>query len=341
MAHPDIENRTAFALVHLFLSDEEARTVVVVLVQATYDIETGRGLVPAANQPEPLIEGLTWGRDSADSSYRWEPIFAFVKPGTDVVLTGHAVPPRLGALETQVVFRVGPVGKVLRVLGDRWWVKSGGAILATAPRPFEQIPLTYERAFGGWDRSHSDPSRHTFEPRNPVGRSFRGPGGSFEEGLALPNIEDPGDPLRTWGQVVTPAGVGFTAPHWAPRPAFAGTYDEVWQRERMPRLPQDFDRRFYQGASPGLIAPGYLRGDEPVLVEGASVFRRLSFQLPGRPAPQCRIALRRGEVCPTLNLDTVVVDADVPRVFMQYRGHAVLKDGPHEVRGIEVWEEGG
>lgn len=341
MAHPEIENRTSFALTHLFLSDEEARSVLVVVVQASYDIDPGRGLVPAANQPEPELEGETWGKDSAVSSYRWEPVFAFVKPATDVVLLGHALPSRLGASETQVVFRVGPVGKVLRVVGDRWWVKSAGAIAATAARPFDRIPLTYERAFGGWDRSHADPAQHAFEARNPIGCGFRMPSGAFQEGIALPNIEDPGDPLRTWGQVVTPTGVGFTSPHWWPRPLLAGTYDEDWQRERMPRLPKDFDRRFFQGASPGLVAPGYLRGDEPVLVEGASAFRRLSFQLPARPAPECRIRLRNDEVCPKMELDTVVIDADLPRVVLQYRGHVVLREGPHEVRAIDVLERGG
>lgn len=341
MAHPDIENRTSFALEHLFLNNEEARLVFVALVQATFDLEPGRGLIPSPNQPGPAFEGETWGRDSAVSSYRWEPVFAFVKPTTDVVLIGHALPSRLGATETQVVFRVGPVGKVLRVVGDRWWVRSGGAVMATAPRPFEQIPLTYERAFGGWDRSHPEPARHTFEARNPVGRGFRGPDGLFEEGLALPNIEDPGEPIQRWGQAVTPVGVGFTSPHWWPRATLAGTYDEVWQRERMPRLPKNFDRRFFQAASSGLVTPTYLRGDEPVLVEGASAFRRLSFHLPGRAAPQCRVEVRNGKASLDMKLDTVVVDADVPRVVLQYRGHIELKEGPHEVRSIEVSDVGG
>jgi hypothetical protein len=260
-----------------------------------------------------------------------------MKPATDVALIGHAVAPRRGATEVSVVLRAGPVGKVVRVVGDRGWARSGGAITATRPQQFDRIPLIYERAFGGWDRSHPDPSRHTFEPRNPVGTGFRAPGGAFEEGARLPNLEDPDQPLTHYGQVVPPAGFGFTSPSWQPRASLAGTYDEAWLRERMPLLPRDFDRRFFNAASPGLVAPGYFAGDEPVLVENASTEGRISFRLPGAKAPRCLVELRRrGDAELETKLDTVVIDTDNDKVFLMYRAHVRLPESAHDVRSIVV-----
>jgi hypothetical protein len=345
MPHAAVDNRTPFACEHLFLADEEGRTVLVVLVQATFSIVGGAALVLAEKQVSPSVDGEVSPPDpprdarwsSPVASYRIEPAFAFVKPATDVVLLGHAQAGGRPVTDLQVTFRVGPVGKTLLVVGDRFWVKASGATAATRPQPFIRMPIVYERAFGGWDRSHPDPARYTFEARNPVGVGFRSADGRFEEGLRLPNIEDPSGPLQRFGQVVAPAGVGFVSPDWQPRASFAGTYDERWMKERMPLLPADFDRRFFNAASPGLVAPGYLAGDEPVLVDNASPGGRLSFRLPGWGPPGCRVVLReRRDVRPELKLDTVVVDADLERVLLLYRGHVPLPDGPHDVRAISV-----
>jgi hypothetical protein len=339
MGHPAIENKTPFALETLFVSDEEGRPLLVPLVQATYEIVSGRSLVLADQQPPPSLTGERWDSRAEVSSYKVEPAYAFIKPATDVVLVAHAQDPVRPVPELQVTFRVGPVGKVLRVVGDRFWVRSAGATGATRPLPFTRLPLSYERAFGGWDPSHPDPAHHTFEPRNPVGMGFRASGSRFEEGVQLPNIEDPGDPVRRWGQVVSPAGVGFLSPDWQPRAAFAGTYDEAWTKDRMPLLPKNFDRRFFNAASPGLMAPGYLRGDEPVLVENASPHGRLSFRLPGISPPRCRVELAMREDAELeLRLDTVLVDADADRVHLLYRAHVALRDGPHDVRTIALEE---
>jgi hypothetical protein len=339
MGHAAIENRTSLAFQPLFLADEEGRPLLALVVQATYEIVAGRALSLAQEQAPPIIEGVLYGADAASSSYRLEPVFAFVKPATDVVLIGHAVAPRHGATEVSVVFRAGPVRKVVRVVGDRRWVRSGGTITATAPYQFDRIPLIYERAFGGWDRGHADPSRHAFEPRNPVGTGFRSQGGVFEEGARLPNLEDPDQPLTQYGQVVPPAGFGFTSPSWQPRASFAGTYDEAWLKDRMPLLPKNFDRRFFNAAPPGLVAPGYFTGDEPVLVENASTLGRLSFRLPGARAPRCLVELRRREdVDVETKLDTVVVDTDADRVLLTYRAHVRLAESAHDVRSIVIRE---
>jgi hypothetical protein len=220
-------------------------------------------------------------------------------------------------------------------------VKTLGSVSKTRPRLFEKIPLIYERAFGGWDRSHDDLSQHTFEPRNPVGTGFRSKKGKFEEGIRLPNLEDPKHPLKSYGDTPPPAGFGFISPNWQPRAAFAGTYDEKWMKERMPLLPTDFDRRFFNAASPGLIANGYLKGNEPVLIENATPNGRVTFNLPGVPPPKVHVELRGGVHHDlTTNLDTVIINADEHLLFLIWRTHLIVKRGPHDVVAIQVSAEG-
>lgn len=337
MGHPQIDNQTALAVSFSAASDENGRPLLVVFVQATYAIAPGRAPTLSDEQPETSLVGELWGEDSAVSSYRIEPAYAFMKPATDVVLLGQAHAPARPVTELEVAFRVGALGKTLRVIGDRSWVRANGVVGATRPQPFVQMPLSYERAFGGWDRSHADPASHGFEPRNPIGVGYRTTDLRFEEGIALPNLEDPRDPIRTFGQHVAPAGVGFVSPHWSPRAEFGGTHDAAWVRDRQPLLPGDFDRRFFNAASPGLIAAGYLRGDEQVVVENACAAGRLSFSLPGTAPPRCKVELRGlADADLETALDTVVVDTDKSLLRMTYRAHTTLRAGLHDVRTIRV-----
>lgn len=182
-----------------------------------------------------------------------------------------------------------------------------------------------------------DTKAHTFEPRNPVGVGFRASARNFEEGLRLPNLEDPAHPLKHFGQVVPPAGFGFISPHWQPRAALAGTYDETWSQQRSPLLPRDFDRRFFNAASPGLVASGYLRGAEPVLLTQVSRHGRLAFNLPAQPPPKVTVQLAASEDAhPPMHLDTCIIDVDAELLFLIWRGHVALRSGPDDVWAIEV-----
>ena len=294
-------------------------------------------LVPAEEQLEIKLGGEHWGEPGV-SSFKLEPQVAFTKPATDVVLVGHAY--SMGRPAVDVSLRVGALRQTVRVTGDRYWIKSFGMIAMSAPEPFERMPLTYERAFGGWDRSHPDPDKHAFEPRNPLGTGFRSKSGRFEDGIRLPNLEHAGDSIRDYGQRVAPAGFGFTSPDWQPRAQFAGTYDERWTEERMPLLPRDFDRRFFNAASPGLIAAGYLKGDEAVWIGNASPGGTISFDLPGLPPPECRIHLKGGrDSIVQTNLDTVIINTDDALVLLIWRGYIAVRNGPHDILSIQVRPE--
>ncbi|WHZ21853.1 MAG: hypothetical protein OJF47_000965 [Nitrospira sp.] len=310
--------------------------MLVPVLKARYAIDSNRRLALAEKQWPVNLAGECWG-DPEHSSYKYEPETAFIKPSTDVVLIGQAYAPNARATEVNVTLRVGPVEKTVRVIGDRYWVKRCGMVWITKPEPFERIPLTYERAFGGWDRSHPDPERHSFESRNPVGTGFRYKKGTFEEGIRLPNLEDPQHPIKNTRSKVPPAGFGFTSPNWQPRAAYAGTYDEKWMKERMPLLPKDFDRRFFNAASSGLISPQYLKGNEPVSIENASPNGRLSFNLPGVPSPECRVQLRGGsDRHLQSHLDTVIINTDDNVLFLIWRTNLVLRSGPQDLVSIEV-----
>jgi hypothetical protein len=340
MGHPAIENKTPFSLEPVFLADEEGRPLLVTVVKATYSLLDDGSLRLADEQAPVNLSGSYWG-EPGESSYQYEPEGAFAKPATDVALIGYAQAPRVGDGEVLVSLRLGALGKTVRVTGDRFWVKSLGSVFATAPEPFERLPLIYERAFGGWDRSHPDTQRHTFEPRNPVGTGFRSKSGGFEAGIRLPNLEDPRQSISKYGDTPPPAGFGFTSPDWQPRAGFAGTYDDVWMKQRMPFLPGDFDRRFFNAASPGLTAPGFLQGNESVLIENATPRGRLSFQLPGVAPPECRVELgRTGARTLTTELDTVIINTDERLLFLIWRANTVLRNGPEDILSLNLQAEG-
>lgn len=336
MGHPEVDNRTPFAFAPLLLADEEGRPLVVPVVRATFAVSPRGEVALAEEQPPIPFAGVPNG-EPGKSSWRLEPEAAFVKPATDVVLLGHATAPRAGTTQLDVGFRVGPVQKIARVFGDRVWSSGLLGTKPGAPQPFERVPLLWEHAFGGWDRTAEKPEHHACEPRNPLGRGFKAKHGKLVSGALLPNIEDPKHLLGSPGAVVPPIGFGFVGCDQEPRSKLAGTFDEAWSKARSPLLPKDFDRRFFNAAPEGLIAPGHLNGDEDVVAIGVTPEGRWEFALPGAAPPTCRIALRQGpEVRATTVLDTVVVDADARTVTLTWRCHAPLRTGPHDLRRIEV-----
>jgi hypothetical protein len=338
---PETINRTPFATEALFIADEEGVPVLVPIVKGTYEIGTG-GRLNLADQQIPVNStGERW-TPTESSSYKYEPETALIKPGTDVVLIGSAYSAHSRVAEVDVTLRVGPLEKSVHVTGDRTWVKRiGGGISATSPQPFERMPLVYERAFGGWDRSSPDSASHSFEPRNPVGVGFRTSRRTFQDGLSLPNIEDARIRIGGIGDTPPPAGLGFVSPDWQPRAALAGTYDQAWMKTRMPLLPVDFDRRFFNAASSGLTSASHLRGDEPVLARNVIPSGELAFRLPGVPAPLCSIRFARAaERRVETQLDTVIINSDEGRLLLLWRGVAPVRAYPHEIRTISIDAEG-
>jgi len=336
VAHPEIDNGTPFAFEPVFIADEDLRPVIVTVVKATYDFDLQGALQLADEQIPVNLAGEPWS-DVPVSSYKYEPEIALCKLATDVVLIGHACPPQAGATRVDVGIKVGPVRKVAAVFGERFWVFTKGGIAKSRTAALERIPLTWENAFGGHDKSRSTPERTVAEPRNPVGTGFGKPLAKDGDHLRLPNIEDPKQLVGQYGAVVPPCGFGFTSPNWQPRASFAGTYDAQWNKSRKPLLPADFDRRFFNAAAPGLIAPGYLQGNEDVVVLNVTSMPRVAFRLPAVSPPRCRVVLRgRQDTELPTNLDTIIVNTDEQQLILLWRAYALAAGGPHDVTTVEV-----
>lgn len=338
MAHPKIQNHTALAQQVLFANDEAFRPLVIPIIKATFAIAPD-GSLKFAQQQTPVVLAPEHYGDPETTSYKFEPETSFTKPATDVVVLGHAVAPRGMATHMMVDIQVGPLRQRMAVIGDRQWHRDASGWYISRPEPFATMPLVYERAFGGIDRRHPDPAQQGYEARNSVGRGFYLPDNQQpqDQPLWLPNIEDPNALVERISDRPGPVGCGFTLPHWQPRLSWAGTYDQHWLDTRSPLLPEDFDRRFFNAASPALIASGHLLGDEPVRIENMTPEGVLEFNLPGLRAPLCEIQCRdREAVTLTTQLDTVIVDLENWQLQLIWRNYLLLDNGPLDVQTLDI-----
>ncbi len=268
-------DRTAFSSERNFVRDLEGRETWVVAVKARFEISASGALQPASDQEPPLLAPAYL---EPGKSLRYEEDLILGKIATDVVLHGQAHAP--GGKPTSMVdvrLQVGPVDKTIRVFGERHYAKTVGMLTITVPIPFVTLPLVYERAYGG--KTPAGAAEVGEETRNPEGRGFATRSEDLV-GQPLPNLEDPRNPIRSWRDRPQPMAFGPLARHWHPRLTFAGTYDDAWKKNRMPRLPNDFDLRFFQTVPEDQQVAGFLQGGEVCTLTNLTPGGTLTFALP-------------------------------------------------------------
>ena len=316
-----LENRTPFAAERTWTRGRDGAEIWLVAVKCTYDIRPDGTTEVAADQPPVTLAPAYMNPDApAQSSLKYDMDLVRTKTTTDILVHGHAYAPfGRPVTELEVGFRVGPVTKRLRVVGDRFW--RHGSI--SSPQPFTRMAMVYERAYGGVDPSTRDTPTPQWDVRNPIGTGFAASASGID-GMRLPNIEYPDQPITRWKDRPAPAGFGPICAHWQPRASFAGTYDEKWERERQPLLPADFDDRYYQCAPIDQQAPEFLRGGEPVVLVNLTPEGDLRFNLP-RTFLGFDTFFVGGERQhhPKPALHTVIIDADARRVSLVW--HTALE----------------
>lgn len=233
----------------------DGREMLIVIAKATYSIPTGGGDPVLAEVPVPLVEADQFSGEPGLSAPVYETDYAHRKLLCDVLLVGSAYAPPGGRVtRTEVGLRVGAAAKRFAVVGERRWIKGSIGIRASDPEPFDVIPITYNCAFGGTDRTREKEGRTATYLANPVGRGYWRYTDQID-GRLLPNTEEVDRSVVAYNGMYKPMAFSPIGRNWVPRVRYAGTYDQHWIENTAPLWPDDFDERYFQSAPPDQTVP--------------------------------------------------------------------------------------
>lgn len=329
-----LKNTSPFEAAITLFPNEKGIDSLYVTIKATFTL--GEKLRVADEQLPVIMADEYWG-EPGKSSLKNVSELHLLKPSTDIVMKGEACAPEKRPVQAlDVLLAVADKKKIVKVFGDRYWDTGIIGFSMSNPVPFESMPLVYERAYGGVHEVNPEKQKILFEAKNPIGKGFRGKRNKKElKGSLLPNLEDPAKLISKPGDRPTPACFSYIASSWEPRKSFAGTYDNAWQKNRAPFLPEDFDSRFFNSAHPDLICNGYLKGGEPVSIVNMSEKGPLNFKL-----PLCEIDLKvrvEGQIeTPALNMETVLFEPNESRLSMIWRAAIECDKKALKIEQIDV-----
>ncbi|RSZ60366.1 DUF2169 domain-containing protein [Massilia atriviolacea] len=130
--------------------------------------------------------------------------------------------------------RVGAIEKSLTVFGERYWIAGG----ASAPAPFDAMPLDWAHAYGGAACAS-----------NPLGRGMAPDQIGGQQVIRLPNVELAGELYHSPGRPPSaPAGMGPIDLSWPQRQARMGVHDQRWFENDFPGLAPTLDWRAWNAA---------------------------------------------------------------------------------------------
>lgn len=200
------------------------------------------------------------------------------KRGGEFLVTGAAWPdPESESTRCRVRVQLGELDKPLNVFGDRLLTRDG----VVGPEPFESMPLTWERAYGGEGFEHNPLGKGIAEVVLSDGR----------KATPMPNIELPNGGAVLPGRSPEPAGFGPMDANWPQRRDKAGTYDRAWLEKHYPEFAPDIDWAYFNVAPRDQAARRPFRGDEPFRLQG--LHPEVRVQEGKLPAIQARCLVRR------------------------------------------------
>ncbi len=291
----------------LLRSGGKGDTMIAALITRTRFALTPEGqLVPPATEDQ--LEDMR--RDRIETEFGdLGPDAFFPRTGTDLILLGDAIAAKNPVREMPVRVSAGPYQLELLVKGDRIWTRdAAGELVPSAPAPFTRIPLTYRNAYGGSAEGEYGPIP---EHRNPVGKGFYL---TADEALgkALPNIEDPGAPIRRWNDRPDPVGLGPYPLAWGLRLLEVFTWNAA---------SRDVDchpeKGLYDIGHPRLSGKRIEAG-HTLRIEGMHERGAIEFNVPECPF-EADVTLGERTIPLALKLEEVLVDLRSALVDLTYR----------------------
>jgi hypothetical protein len=308
-AVPAILNRTVV---------NETRLAAALVARITYRIEKDT-LVRDEEQPW-IVSAPPW--DSPEGPMPSDEVL--YRGGIDLFVFGKARAAKgrpTGCVAVRIRCRDFQCG--ILAIGDRVWAKKWGQLMATEPKPFVEMPLTIQNAYGGkvlWD------GLEVPFPENPEGKGF-----CFEEkdavDTALPNLEDPSQLIKKWDARPSPVGVGLCPPFFGPRVRESLVFSkEGMLTELRPTL--------FNAAFPGMVAPSVEPGDT-ITIEGVSFDGPLQVKMPPLPL-KMRLTIGDTVVERPLRIDQVGVQVETGKAFITYRYPFRYEMNPRQLRVCEL-----
>ncbi|PTV94334.1 hypothetical protein C8J27_10869 [Rhodobacter aestuarii] len=313
--------------------DPDGRENVVVVIKRTYAFPSAPDRpCTLADVPEGLATADTFWGAPGFSSPRDESDFAPRKPYCDVLVeaVAHAPGGRL-ARRVPTGLRLGNLSKQIDVVGDRVWQEAGARPTISEATPFNLMPITYDRAFGGVDALDPEDDPPPAYAKNPVGRGWHQPGNrGLLDGQPLPNTEQPGRPVTLPWEHHAPMSYGPLGRGWPERLRHGGTYDQNWIDNVFPFLPADFDPRYHQAAPPDQQMPAPI-GGELVELHNLTPEGYTAFPLPSADMPVLFVRARAPDVSTQAMLDTVVIRPAARQFSLTWRASLPLTRDIFEV----------
>jgi hypothetical protein len=352
-------------------SAPDGSPILSVLGKQTYNFVDGGTAQYDDNEQIPLVEADEFFGENnpASDATKYESDLVAYKPMTDVVLVGKAHAPKgKKILQFNVGLQVGAARKIIQVSGDRKVYVTGTGFAFSEPKPFDEMPLDYSRAYGGKDDKSEEGSLYTYL-RNPVGKGFIVKNNTKAlQDLELPNLEPPEKLLtpknlvlgkfEQWKVYPEPASFGYMGKSFYPRFTLAGLPPdshadaEVDRQKTLQKQPEVgtpgsqqpqpvmpmLNLEFFNGASPGLRLP-YLVGDEALMLANLDADHpRFTFKLPG-VKPKAWLDVGQGRETMPMVPHTVLVFKETNQLTMVWRG-CVKYGGPASMEKFTAFEFG-
>jgi hypothetical protein len=313
-------------------TDSTRRRWVVLIAKSTWRLDNGRLAPPEQqislfNQPQRRCLGdfdldaaqrRALGDREQEETVWLDHDLTPPKPQFDLLVAGYVTPPaNHRGLMVKAGVQVESRQAILEAHVPRFWLsKLSGHTPEPSSRRLHRVPICH--AFADWSGGF---------PQKP----------ELPQPQQLPWLQRPGSAYQRKHYDEHPAGFGYwpeSAPH---RHRYSGTYDEAWERERMPDLPVDFDARFYNVAHPDLQWPqAPLPGTKIHLIHLAEM-PRLNLTMPElKLVAQATAA--DGTQLPSVMLkpDTLTLEPDHNRMTMVHRATLPEAQGAHALSAIRL-----